>query len=270
MTWGARRSVELLRNELLVVIAESLRRIALVTDFGPGIYRGQVHGVLSALVPGIPVVDLAHDLTPFRPELGAYLLPALVRDMPRGTLYLCVIDPGVGSERNGLAVAAGGDWFVGPDNGFLSRVMARAQCPGIYRIDWQPAVMSASFHGRDWFAGVAARLVSGQRKGLARVARESTVGWDWVDELAAVVYRDGYGNLMCGLRAGRYAGSGQLIATGRALPRARTFSDVAPGVAFWYENALGLVEIAVNRGRADLVLGLSPGDMIGVPVDAPV
>ena len=102
-------------------------RIALVTDFGPGgPYVGQLKLRLSELVPGIPVIDLVSDLTPFRSDLAAYFLPALVRDIPNSTLYLCVVDPGVGGERAALAVLADGNWYVGPDNGLLAVVARRA------------------------------------------------------------------------------------------------------------------------------------------------
>jgi S-adenosylmethionine hydrolase len=241
-----------------------IARIALFTDFGPGLYVGQMRARLSALVPHVPVIDLAQDLPPFRPDLGAYLLPALVRDMPRGTLYLCVVDPGVGGERAGLLVESDGDWLLGPDNGLLSRVAHRGREVQAYRIGWQPKDLSASFHGRDWFAPAAARLCLGEHLGLTALDRRALVGADWSDDLPAVVYVDHYGNLMCGLRAGTLPGGAQtrIRAAGYVLRRARTFCDVPPGEPFWYENALGLVEIAVNQGRADRLLGLAPGDSI--------
>ena len=242
--------------------ASAIRRIALVTDFGAGVYPGQVKGRLSGLIPAMPVIDVAHDLPPFRPDLAAYLLPALVRDMPGGTLYLCVVDPGVGGDRAGLVVESGGDWFVGPDNGLLSRVLARAARPSVFRIDWRPVAASATFQGRDWFAEVAARLSMGDIGGIAEVNSDETVGHDWAQDLPAVVYADAYGNLMCGLRGARVARSAQLVVGGRTIAWARTFCEVQPGEAFWYENALGLVELAVNRGRADRALGLSPGDPV--------
>ena len=241
-----------------------IARIALITDFGGGIYGGQVRARLSALVPAVPVIDLVHDLAPFRPDLAAYLLPGLVRDMPRGTLYLCVVDPGVGGERGGLLVEAGGDWFLGPDNGLLSRVLRRVDQARASRIGWAPAGRSASFHGRDWFAPAAARLCLGESLGLTGLGRTDPVGADWSDALAAVLYGDRYGNLMCGLQAASMSAGARILAAGRVLRWARTFCEVPPGDAFWYENALGLVEVAVNQGRADRVLDLAPGDPIEV------
>lgn len=241
-----------------------IARVALVTDFGPGVYLGQMRARLSVLVPDLPVIDLVQDLPPFRPDLAAYLLPALMRDMPKATLYLCVVDPGVGGARSMLLVESDGDWLLGPDNGLLSRVAHRGREVRAFRIGWQPQALSASFHGRDWIAPAAARLCQDQPLGLMPLERRDLVGSDWADERPAVVYGDRYGNLMCGLRAAAapLGPHTRIRAAGRVLGQARTFCEVPVGEPFWYENALGLVEIAVNRGRVDRVLGLAPGDAI--------
>ena len=185
--------------------------------------------------------------------------------MPSGTLYLCVVDPGVGGNRAGLILEADGDWFLGPDNGLLSRVAHRAARARLRRIGWQPERLSASFHGRDWFAPAAARLCLGRSLGLEELASDALVGSDWADALAAVLYADRFGNLMCGLTAADYAEEGRLGAAGQLIAHARIFGEVPPGEPFWYENALGLVEIAVNQGRADRELGLAPGDPVVPP-----
>lgn len=243
--------------------ATPVQRIVVVTDFGDGIYVGQMRARLGVELPLMPVIDLVHDLPPFRADLAAYLLPALVRDMPEQTLYLCVVDPGVGGARDGLVLRADDNWFIGPDNGLLSRIVARADQARVWRIGWQPAVLSASFHGRDWFAPVAARLCLGDDIQTTSRDPATLVGADWSAELAAIVYVDHYGNLVTGLRAPRPSIDHVLRVGARQLRWARTFCEVAPGAAFWYENALGLVEIAVNQGRANQVLGLYPGDPIG-------
>jgi S-adenosylmethionine hydrolase len=123
--------------------------------------------------------------------------------------------------------------------------------------------MSASFHGRDWFVPVAARWSGGADLELTPVDSADLVGSDWPTELPAVLYVDRFGNLMTGLQAADRPRTGSLLAGARTLPYARTFCEVARGNGFWYENALGLVEIAVNQGRADRALGLSPGDPVG-------
>jgi S-adenosylmethionine hydrolase len=240
-------------------------RIALVTDFGPGgPYTGQVRLTLSASLPGVQVVELVSDLPPFRPDLAAYLLPRLMASMPSATLYLCVVDPGVGSDREALVLEADGSWLVGPDNGMLAQVARQARSCRRWSVDWRPPRLSDSFHGRDLFAPVAARvLADGEVPGVSGPL-ETLVGWDWAADLPAVVYIDPYGNLCTGLRADRVARDRTLLAGGRRLGYARTFCEVPPGTPFWYANSFGLVELAVNQRRADLVLGLRPGDPVAL------
>ena len=244
--------------------------IVLFTDFGPGgPYVGQVKAVLARDAPGVPVVDLVDDLPPCDPAPAAYLLAALAPAFPPGAVFLCVVDPGVGGARAAVALAAGGRWFVGPDNGLLALAARRSEAPRWFAIDWRPAALSASFHGRDLFAPVAARLARGdafpgELVPGAPLAAARTVGGDWPDDRPAVVYVDSYGNAMTGLRAARLRADAVLAAAGRRLRRARTFSCVPPGAAFWYENANGLAEIAVNRGAAARALGLRVGTPVRV------
>ena len=238
-------------------------RIALVTDFGgSGPYIGQMKLRLSELVPRIPVIDLISDLEPFRPDLAAYLLPALVPEMPPRTLYLCVVDPGVGGERAALAVEAGGDWYVGPDNGLLALVARRAEEERILRVDWQPERMSASFHGRDLFCPLAAKLAAGKLRDSVPLKRGAMLGFDWPEELAKVIYVDRYGNLITGIRASNIGRGTRLRAGGREISYARTFCEVPLGEAFWYRDCFGLVELAVNQANACLALGLALGDPV--------
>ncbi len=239
----------------------TISRFALVSDFGQsGPYIGQVKLVLRAALPALPVVDLVSGLPPFRPDLAAYLLAQLPRDLPRNTCYLAVVDPGVGGERQGLVVSAGGNWYVGPDNGLLALVVRRHEDAKVWRIDWVPPRRSPTFHGRDWFAPLAVRLAAGESVDGLAVRASGLVGSDWPDELQRVVFLDVYGNLCTGLRASAVDEKVRFRVGDRLLDYARTFCAVSPGVAFWYENSFGLVEFAVNQGRADMLLGLVPGD----------
>lgn len=248
-------------------MTHTVQRLLLVTDFGEGLYVGQMRARLDVLLPGMPVIDLIHDLPPFRPDLAAYLLAALVRDLPPGSLFLCVVDPGVGGARDGLIVQAGGSWFIGPDNGLLAQLVRSGEPAWVQRLGWSPTRMSASFHGRDWFAPAAARWCMGADLALTPLDPGACVGADWPREREHVIYIDRFGNLMSGISAvGRSTASGLLVG-GRILAHARTFCEAPVGEAFWYENALGLVEIAVNQGRACDQLGLAPGDAIGPFVD---
>ena len=119
--------------------------------------------------------------------------------------------------------------------------------------------LSASFHGRDLCAPVAARLARGMPVDTQIRNREPAAWNDWPDDLMAIVYIDAFGNAMTGQRATRLPRDAEVRVRDRIIPAAHTFSDVSPGEPFWYTNANGLVEIAVNQGRADRVLGLAVG-----------
>ena len=138
--------------------------IVLFTDFGRGPYLGQMHAVLTRLAPEIPVVELFSDAPAFDAKASAYLLAAYAEVFAKGDVFICVVDPGVGGPRAPLVVEAGGRWYVGPDNGLLAMVARRAQATGApqaWEITWRPERLSASFHGRDLFAPVAAELARG-------------------------------------------------------------------------------------------------------------
>ncbi len=243
-----------------------IQQIALYTDFGPGgPYVGQMRLRLQQqLCPSIPVSELISDLMPFRQDLAAYLLPALIRDLPEQTLFLCVVDPGVGGDRAPVVLEADGNWFVGPDNGLFSILARRAGTLRVREICWRPAELSNSFHGRDLFAPVAAMISRGVAPDWHEIDPAALQGSHWPEDLPNIIYRDGYGNLMTGFRASLLDASAVIDAGKWRLRAARTFCEVPTGTAFWYENALGLVELSVNQGRADLVLGLEPGDSIEI------
>ena len=238
--------------------------IVLFTDFGPaGPYVGQMKAVLARHAPGVPVIDLLSDAPAGEPQAAAYLLAALAPDFPADAVFLAVVDPGVGSERAAIVVEADGRRFVGPDNGLFEIVLRRAGVRRAWRITRQPQRLSASFHGRDLFAPVAAMIARGDPVPGEPIAEAMVRRPGWPDDLARVVYIDHFGNAMTGLRASTIPQGATLDVAGRRLARARTFADVAPGTAFWYENANGLAEIAVNRGRAD-ALGIAVGAPVGL------
>ncbi|MCR9221626.1 MAG: SAM-dependent chlorinase/fluorinase [Alphaproteobacteria bacterium] len=221
------------------------------TDFGwAGPYVGQMRAAAAAAAPGLPLIDLMHDAPAFRPKPAAYLLAALLRDLPEGAAVCAVVDPGVGGARRAVMLEADGRKLIGPDNGLLAIAARRADRADWREVLWRPERLSASFHGRDLFAPAAARWAIGERP-ESRPLSDAPIGADWPEDLAEIVHIDGYGNCLTGLRADRAA---------LPLPRKRTFADAAPGEAFWYENSCGLAEIAVNQGSAAERLGLSVGD----------
>ncbi len=238
--------------------------IALFTDFGlAGPYTGQMKAVIAAMAPGASIIDLFADAPAGNPKASAYLLAAYAAWFPEKTVFLCVVDPGVGGARLPIVLEADGRLYVGPGNGLFELVRRRARDARTFEIAWRPKRLSASFHGRDLFAPVAAMLARGEPP-PGRLCDDSALRRaDWPDDLPEIVYIDHYGNAMTGLRAAALPSGAKLLAVGRMLERARTFGDRPAGAAFWYENSNGLAEIAVNSGRADRALGLE----IGMPVE---
>jgi S-adenosylmethionine hydrolase len=194
----------------------------------------------------------------FDVEAAAHLLASLIRQYPEKSVFLAVVDPGVGGKRDAIVVQAEGQSFVGPDNGLFSLVWQRARRRKCLRIDWRPQRLSSSFHGRDLFAPVAAAMAARRipRRWLSPKHKPEVLLP--ASELPRVIYVDHYGNAMTGLR--QFKKSWRLRAGGRSLAYARTFEDAdAP---FWYENNIGLVEIAVPRASAARLLRLTIGSAV--------
>ncbi len=246
--------------------------IVLFSDFGlNGPYLGQVKAVLHQEAPGVPVIDLFANAPAHDPKASAYLLAAFRAGFPKNTVFFAVVDPGVGGARKPGVLEADGRWYVGPDNGLFEIIIRRAKAePRWWDIRWRPERLSETFHGRDLFAPVAARLARGEtpapdNKDNADFKDSPLDGLrrlEWPDDLADIIYIDDFGNAMTGVRAETVSGETELTVGGAAVRKARRFSDVPEGEAFFYENANGLLEISVNRGRADNLLKLSVGSQV--------
>jgi hypothetical protein len=237
--------------------------IALFDDFGfDGPYVGQVKLVIERERPGTRVIDLQHDAPACNPRAAAYLLAALAQETPLDTVVLAVVDPGVGSDRRAAVVRADGRWFVGPDNGLFNMVIAQARQAEWWDLAWRPSRLSATFHGRDLFAPVAAALTAGRAPpgDLVPVAERCDSGWP--TDLYEVIYIDHYGNAVTGIRAETLDETTQLSAAGQTFRHAPTFAAAEEGAPFWYGNSIGLVELAANRRSVAEVCGIVPGDRV--------
>ena len=239
--------------------------IILFTDFGhASVYVGQVKSVLYQHAPRVKQIDLLHDAPAFNIKASAHLLAALAPQFPPDSVFLTVVDPGVGSARDAAMVSADGRWFVGPDNGLLSVVAARADKPKFWSIHWRPRKLSHTFHGRDLFAPIAALTAKGEFPRDKLDATTSLRVQLDAKDLAEIIYIDNYGNAMTGMRAKSLKFDSQLLVHGGRLRRATIFADVPGGTPFWYENCVGLVEIAISSGNATQELDLKIGDAVEV------
>ena len=236
--------------------------IVLFTDFGcHGPYMGQIRLVLETEAPGVPVIELFNNAPNYDPLASAHLLAAYVNEFPADTVFLCVVDPGVGSEqRKPMVYQIDDHWFVGPGNGLFDVIAARGKNIKAWEINWHPGSLSNSFHGRDLFAPVAAKLVRGESPPGNLI--EHNPAHPDIEKWPRIIYIDDFGNAMTGLWAEGISSNSRIKLFTHTLEYARTFSEVTPGQSFWYENANGLVEIAINQGSAAEMLNINLGDEV--------
>lgn len=237
--------------------------ILLYTDFSlRDPYVGQMHAVIAHRAPSEPIIDLMHGVPNFNIRSGAYLLAALIANLPSRAIILGVVDPGVGGRRRPLMIQADGRWLVGPDNGLFNVALMRASSVTAYVIDWRPKTLSDSFHGRDLFAPSAAMLATGVVPESTSVKLASPSVDLWPDALWEVIYVDHYGNIVTGIPGSGLKDDVEIAVKQRRVRYARTFCEAPKPEPFWYRNANGLVEIAVNQGSASETLHLKVGDSV--------
>lgn len=262
--------------------------IALLTDFGThDWYVAAMKGKILGIAPHARLVDITHAIPPGDIAAGAFALEQCWQHFPQGTLFLGVVDPGVGTSRKAIALRAAGRFFVGPDNGLFSSVPAE-HIREITNAEVADFYASNTFHGRDIFAPAAAHLAAGktalERLGpvLPDLHRLPLLEPSEENELVlgAVRYIDHYGNAITNLPGDRFppeevggmeltepSSSGQ---TEAVLPAGRTFGDAAPGEALAYVGSGGLWEIAVNGGSAAERFSLKPGAMVSLRKISPI
>ncbi len=255
--------------------------IALLTDFGlQDTYVGVMKGVILGIAPHVQVIDLTHEIPPQDVRAGAYNLLVSYRYFPAGSLFCCVVDPGVGSERRAVAVRAGAYTFVAPDNGLLTPVLETEPVEMAVVMEntaYHLPNVSATFHGRDIFAPVTAHLARGvppealgpplAPEELVRLPwpqpRRIPDGWE-----ASIVHADRFGNLITNL-PGEWLDPplnqwqvevGPVIVAGLS----RTFADVGVGEPVAYVGSSGYLELAVRQGNARRQWGVGPGLVVRV------
>ncbi len=253
----------------------------LLTDFGTADpYVAAMKGVILSACPGVRIVDISHDIPPHDVLAAAIVLAQSAPYFPPETLHVAVVDPGVGTERRILAGRLGGQLFLAPDNGVISFVAAAMRVEALVVVrdaDRQArAAASMTFHGRDIFAPIAGRILSG----LAVDKLGPPAGTYKAMELPApvehdrrivgeVIYVDHFGNLITNIsgelvaRGWRDPGGVKVGCGGRGdVPFALTYGQVAAGEALALFNSMGLLEVAVNRGRACDVLAAGVGSEV--------
>ena len=238
--------------------------IILFTDYGlPGPYVGQIEAVLHTASPQSRVINLFADLPRQNPKASSYLVSACTKNFPEGTIFFCVVDPGVGSFTDRpVVMKLDNRWFVGPDNGIFDIVARRSEKIECWKINWRPEQLSATFHGRDLYAPVCAMIANGLDIPGEKISWKDN--HHWPDDLNEIIYIDHFGNCVTGICADGIRVDYKVSISGRHITHAKTFTDVSKGQVFCYKNSNGLIEIAVNEGDASKILKLEIGSGISL------
>jgi S-adenosylmethionine hydrolase len=254
--------------------------ITLLTDFGlKDTYVASMKGVVLGICPQARLVDISHLVPPQDVRAGAFLLASACRDFPAGTIHLAVIDPGVGTERRGLAIRSDECFFVGPDNGLFSWVLQEASEWEAFSLErpayWRTTV-SKTFHGRDIFAPTAAHLAMGLPiEDLGPPCQPQMASWAKTvktgeELLGEIIHIDHFGNAVTnvhrGLFEGFVSGSGAAVAIGNmTIPSiVDTYGSREPGALIALIGSSNFLEIAVTQGDASKAFGLRRGDPVSV------
>ena len=255
--------------------------VTLTTDFGTrDPWVGIMKGVILGIVPTARLVDLSHDIAAQDVLEGALCLEAAAPFFPRSTIHLAVVDPGVGSARRAIAVRAGGQYYVGPDNGLLSLAFVQALAPvtavELTAAEYRLSPLSRTFHGRDLFAPAAAHLAAGIP--LERFGPPIT---DPVRLVLPVPRREGdlvrgevlgvdrFGNLVTSLRGEDLSGvvssalRVEIGEVGLGAP-VSAYADAPPGGLGAIVGSTGRLEIFARDGSAHAMLGQGRGARVVV------
>ncbi len=250
--------------------------ITLTTDFGhKDPFVGVMKGRIYERFPAARIVDLTHQILAHWPAEAGFWIARSFEYFPRGSVHVAVVDPGVGTARDILLVEADGHLLLAPDNGLLAPVVARRPASIVRRLDptrlgaFGLGRISATFHGRDIFAPLAAELAAGRCRAAELGEPTSSLVPSWVDDpvesdgavSGVIITVDHFGNLVSNIDSRWLAGfiEPHVYAGSRILPVRRTYGDARPGDFLALVNSFDVLEIARAEGHAADALGLSRG-----------
>lgn len=252
--------------------------ITFTTDFGlSDHFVGTMKGVVAAIAPRARVIDISHDIAPYNVTEAAFVIAEAWPYFPKGAIHVVVVDPGVGSSRRPILAAAGGHYFIAPDNGVLSLVFDAAAHK--VRVISNPKFMrpdiSRTFHGRDIFAPAAAHLAKGAKAAaFGKLIHDYVRTWNAKPALkakdswrGAILKVDRFGNLITNFAARDFAGITarpfEVRAGTKHIHRlALTYAETEVGDLFVIVGSAGYLEIAANQASAAELLRCSAGAFV--------
>ena len=256
--------------------------VTITTDFGhQGPFVATMKGMILRRLPNARIIDVTHEVPVYWPAEAGFWLARSYAYFPSGTVHIAVVDPGVGTSRDIIAVEANGHAFLAPDNGLLAPIVGRTKSASIRRVDLPAAstrfnltTPSATFHGRDIFAPIAAEIAAGRAEPSELGPGIGDIVPAWVDDPTAtadhiagvVITIDHFGNLITNIDAElvQRLRSPVVKTGGHTFPLKRTYGDVRPGDYLALINSFGVVEIARAEQSAAEGLGLGRGAPVTV------
>lgn len=243
---------------------------ALLTDFGFDFAVASIKGVLLKTFPDAQVIDIDHTIEKFNLINAAFVIEKVYRFLPENTIFLCVVDPGVGTNRDLLCIELGSYRFIGPNNGIFHYLFNKENVK-IYTIEQQCFNSeSVTFHGRDIFAPAAVSLAQGDFSILTQASYDKVIQLhnlgDQINS-GVITYIDSFGNIKTNITITEDVFSKDYINLLmnnqiHAIKFTRTFTDVSAGELLCYKGSNATLEIAVNLGSARERLGVSVGTAI--------
>jgi S-adenosylmethionine hydrolase len=253
--------------------------VAFLSDFDLNDpYVGVAKAVLLAINPHLTIIDITHGIPPCDIQRGAFVLRESYKYFPKGTIFLTVVDPGVGGKRAGIVFEAGGYFFVAPDNGLLGLIIKEHKkwsCFCLKNEKFFRKPVSSTFHARDIFAPVAAQISLGVKPFEFGPPHLHPIGLDFPlpkslsdhEIQGEIIHIDGFGNLITNIQEADIKPllkkeKVQAKVKNHVFPFMQTYSDVSPGALLALTGSSGFIEISTNQGNASKTLGISVGEKI--------
>lgn len=237
--------------------------ITITTDFGDQFASSQLHAVLASFGFNGKVVE-NHSTTPFSIIEGSFQIKTLTNFCPKDSVHVGVIDPGVGSKREGIVIKTNNSYYVGPNNGLFYPAAANESIQKLWKLDenYFGNSVTNTFHGRDVFIKAAALLAKGKKPksfGCKQISLDKLIKLEY--KSGQVLHVDHYGNIKINYNQENIKFN-KLKVGKKTIPFVNTFSDSEIGKLIAYIGSSGTLELAVNQGSANKIFKLRPGDLI--------
>lgn len=248
------------------------KTFAIITDFGFDFSVASMKALILKDFPDAQIVDIDHSIKQFSVLSGAFVISKVYEYFPDQTIFICVVDPGVGSKREPIYVDTGNYKFLGPNNGLFHFILRELGLyRGAYEIkkEFRP-VKSTTFHGRDLFTPAAIEIAKGNFEIVRPIDREKLVLLSALDgEISVITYIDGFGNIKTNIPLSSDFDKKDLLkikvnGTLHMIKRSNTFSEVASRELLCYRGSNNTLEIAANLASAEDILKIKVGDQITI------